>query len=250
MNTNSQKLSGKVALVTGGSRGIGAAIARRLADDGAAVALTYSSSPEKADEVVRAIEGSGGKALAIQANAADEQAVRAAVAKTISTFGSIDILVNNAGIALMSPIEKFTIEDFDKSIAINVRSVFVATQEASKHLRDGGRIIHIGSTNSERMPFAGGSVYAMTKAAIVGFTKGLARDLAPRQITVNNIQPGPVNTDMNPENGPFADSLKSLMALKRYGRGEEIAGMVSYLAGPESAYVTGASLLIDGGFAA
>jgi 3-oxoacyl-[acyl-carrier protein] reductase len=250
MNTNSQKLSGKVALITGASRGIGAAIAKRLAADGAAVALTYSSSPDKANEVVRAIESAGGKALAIQADAADEKAVRAAVTKTISKFGGIDILVNNAGVALMSPIEKFSMEDFDKSIAVNVRSVFVATQEASKHLRDGGRIIHIGSTNSDRMPFAGGSVYALTKAAIAGFTKGLARDLAQRQITVNNIQPGPVNTDMNPENGPFAESLKSLMALKRYGSGDEIAGMVSYLAGPEASYVTGASLLIDGGFAA
>jgi len=250
MNPNSKNLSGKVALVTGASRGIGAAIAKRLAADGAAVAITYSSSPEKANEVVRAIESAGGKALAIQADAADEKAVRGAVTKTVSKFGGLDILVNNAGVALMSPIEKFTIEDFDKSIAVNVRSVFVATQEASKHLRDGGRVIHIGSTNSDRMPFAGGSVYALTKAAIVGFTKGLARDLAPRQITVNNIQPGPVNTDMNPENGPFAESLKSLMALKRYGSGDEIAGMVSYLAGPEASYVTGASLLIDGGFAA
>ena len=250
MNTNSKNLSGKVALVTGASRGIGAAIAKRLAADGAAVAITYSSSPDKANEVVRAIESAGGKALAIQADAADEKAVRAAVTKTVSKFGGLDILVNNAGVALMSPIDKFSIEDFDKSIAINVRSVFVATQEASKHLRDGGRVIHIGSTNSDRMPFAGGSVYALTKAAIVGFTKGLARDLAPRQITVNNIQPGPVNTDMNPENGPFAESLKSLMALKRYGSGDEIAGMVSYLAGPEASYVTGASLLIDGGFAA
>lgn len=250
MNTNSQKLSGKVALITGASRGIGAAIAKRLAADGAAVAITYSSSPQKADEVVNAIKSAGGKALAIQADAADEKAVRAAVTKTVSTFGGIDILVNNAGVALMSPIEKFSMEDFDKSININVRSLFVATQEASKHLRDGGRIVHIGSTNSDRMPFAGGSVYALTKAAIVGFTKGLARDLAPRNITANNIQPGPVNTDMNPENGPFAESLKSLMALKRYGTGDEIAGMVSYLASPEAAYVTGASLLIDGGFAA
>ncbi len=250
MNTNPKNLTGKVALVTGASRGIGAAIAKRLAADGAAVAITYSSSPEKADEVVRTIESAGGKALAIKADAADEKAVRAAVTKTVSTFGGIDILVNNAGVALMSPIEKFTIEDFDKSIAVNVRSVFVATQEASKHLRDGGRVIHIGSTNSDRMPFVGGSVYALTKAAIVGFTKGLARDLAPRNITVNNIQPGPVNTDMNPETGPFADSIKSFLALKRYGNTDEIAGMVSYLAGPEAAYVTGASLLIDGGFAA
>ena len=250
MNTDSKKLSGKVALVTGGSRSIGAAIARRLAADGASVALTYSSSPEKADEVVRAIQSAGGKALAIKADAADEKAVRGAVTKTVEKFGGIDILVNNAGVALLSPIEKFTMEDFDKSIAINVRSLFVATQEASKQMRDGGRIIHIGSTNSDRMPFAGGSVYALTKSAIVGFTKGLARDLAPRNITVNNVQPGPVNTDMNPENGPFAETLKSLLALKRYGRTEEIAGMVSYLAGPEAAYITGSNLLIDGGFAA
>jgi 3-oxoacyl-[acyl-carrier protein] reductase len=250
MNSNSNKLSGKIALVTGGSRSIGAAIAKRLAADGASVALTYSSSPAQAEEVVRAIESAGGKAFAIKADAADEKAVRAAVTKTVEKFGGIDILVNNAGVAVMSPIEKFTTEDFDKSIGVNVRSLFIATQEASKRMRDGGRIIHIGSTNSDRMPFAGGSVYALTKAAIVGFTKGLARDLAPRNITVNNVQPGPVNTDMNPENGPFAETLKSLLAIKRYGRTEEVAGMVSYLAGPEAAYVTGSSLLIDGGFAA
>jgi 3-oxoacyl-[acyl-carrier protein] reductase len=250
MNSNSNKLSGKVALVTGGSRSIGAAIAKRLAADGASVALTYSSSPAQAEEVVRAIESAGGKAFAIKADATDEKAVRAAVTKTVEKFGGIDILVNNAGVALLAPIEKFTTEDFDKSIGINVRSLFIATQEASKHMRDGGRIIHIGSTNSDRMPFAGGSVYALTKAAIVGFTKGIARDLAPRNITVNNVQPGPVNTDMNPENGPFAETLKSLLALKRYGRVDEVAGMVSYLAGPEAAYVTGSSLLIDGGFAA
>jgi len=250
MSTETKKLAGKVALVTGGSRSIGAAIARRLAADGAAVVITYRSSPKQADEVVRDIQSAGGKALAVKADSADEKAVRAAVTQTVAAFGGIDILVNNAGMLAIAPIEQFTIEDFDKSIAVNVRGLFIATQEASKHLRAGGRIIHIGSTNSDRMPFAGGSVYALTKSAIVGFTKGLARDLAPRNITVNNVQPGPVNTDMNPENGPFAETLKSLMALKRYGRADEIAGMVSYLAGPEASYVTGASLLIDGGFAA
>lgn len=250
MSTDAKKLAGKVALVTGASRSIGAAIAKRLANDGAAVAITYSSSPDKANEVIRTIEAAGGKAIAIKADAADEKAVRAAVQETVKKFGGLDILVNNAGALALAPIEQFKIEDFDKSIAVNVRGVFVATQEASKHLRDGGRIIHIGSTNSDRMPFAGGSVYALTKAAIVGFTKGLARDLAPRNITVNNVQPGPVDTDMNPANGPFADTMKGLMALKRYGRTDEIAGMVSYLAGPEASYVTGASLLIDGGFAA
>jgi 3-oxoacyl-[acyl-carrier protein] reductase len=250
MNTNSRNLAGKVALVTGASRSIGAAIAKRLAADGAAVAITYSTSPTKADEVVHTIESAGGKALAIQADAADEKAVRAAVTKTVATFGSLDILVNNAGTLAIAPIEQFKIEDFDKLIAVNVRGLFVATQEASKHLRDGGRIIHIGSVNADRMPFAGGSVYALTKGAVAAFTRGLARDLGARHITVNNVQPGPVDTDMNPASGEFAESLKSLMALKRYGTGDEIAGLVSYLASPEAAYITGASLTIDGGFAA
>jgi 3-oxoacyl-[acyl-carrier protein] reductase len=248
--SNNKTLSGKAALVTGGSRNIGAAIAKRLAADGAAVAITYSASPDRADDVVREIQSAGGKAIAIKADSADETAVRAAVNKTISTFRGIDILVNNAGGLALAPIEQFKIEDFDKSIAVNVRGLFVATQEASKHMRENGRIINIGSTNADRMPFQGGSVYALTKAAVAGFTKGLARDLAPRNITVNNIQPGPVDTDMNPANGPFAENLKSLMALKRFGHTEEIAGLVSYLAGPEAGFVTGASLTIDGGFAA
>lgn len=250
MSTENKKLAGKVALVTGGSRSIGAAIAKRLASDGATVVITYSTSPKQADEVVREIQSAGGKALAVKADAADEKAVRAAVTKTVTEFGGIDILVNNAGTLAIAPIEQFKIEDFDKSIAVNVRGLFVATQEASKHLRDGGRIINIGSTNSERMPFAGGSVYALTKGAVAAFTKGLARDLGGRNITVNNIQPGPVDTDMNPDNSEFAAGLKNIMALKRYGKADEIAGMVSYLAGPEASYVTGASLLIDGGFAA
>jgi 3-oxoacyl-[acyl-carrier protein] reductase len=244
------KLAGKTALVTGGARNIGAAIAKRLAADGAAVAITYSASSAQADTVVREIEAAGGKALAVKADAADEKAVRAAVARTVSTFGGLDILVNNAGALALASIEQFTMADFDKSIGVNIRGLFVATQEASKHLREGGRIINIGSTNADRMPFGGGSVYALTKAAVVGFTKGLARDLGPRNITVNNIQPGPVDTDMNPANGPFAETLKSLMALKRYGHTDEIAGMVSYLAGSEAGFVTGASLTIDGGFAA
>ena len=253
MNSNlpsSRNLSGKVALVTGASRGLGAAIARRLAADGATVAITYSSSPAKAQEVVEAIAAAGGKALAIKADAADAAAVRAAVNQTVATFGGIDILVNNAGIATMAPITDFTLEDFDRIMAVNVRGLFVATQEAARHLREGGRIIQIGSVNSDLMPFAGGSVYALTKGAVASFTRGLARDLGARKITVNNVQPGPVDTDMNPANGPFADSLRSHMALGRYGRPEEIAGFVSYLASPEAAYITGASLLADGGFAA
>src|SRR6478736_3811969 len=254
MNTSSPssslKLAGKVALVTGASRGLGAAIAKRLASDGAAVAITFSSSPAKADEVVKAIQAAGGKALAIKADAADSKAVRAAVQQVVSTFGGIDILVNNAGIAPMAPIDQFTDADYERAIAVNVTGVYVASQEASKHMRDGGRIIQIGSVNSQSMPFAGGSVYALTKGAVASFTKGLARDLGARQITVNNIQPGPVDTDMNPANGAFADTLRGLMAIKRYGHVDEIAGFVAYLASPEAGYITGASLLADGGFAA
>ncbi len=219
MSTNvTRKLASKVALVTGGSRGIGAAIAKRLAADGAAVALTYSTSPAKADEVVRSIKAAGGKALAIKADAADTEAVRLAIAKTIGAFGGIDILVNNAGVGIIAPIEQFSLEDFDKLIAVNVRGLFVATQEAARHMREGGRIIHIGSTNSERMPFVGGSVYALAKAAVAGFTKGVARDLGPRGITVNNVQPGPIDTDTNPADSDFAKTLVPITALERYPR--------------------------------
>ena len=247
---STQTLSGKVALVTGGSRGIGAAIAKRLAADGAAVAITYASGQEKAAEVVRSIESAGGRALAIRADNMDAGAVRSAVAETVQTLGRLDVLVNNAGIAVIAPLDQFTLEDFDRSVAVNIRAAFVAAQEAARHMADGGRIINIGSVNADRMPFAGGSVYAMTKAAIAGLTRGLARDLGPRGITVNNVQPGPVETDMNPADGPFAETLKGFMALKRYAKGNEIAAMVAYLAGPEAGFVTGASLTIDGGFAA
>ncbi|MNF64658.1 MULTISPECIES: 3-oxoacyl-ACP reductase family protein [Pseudomonas] len=247
---SSNNLTGKVALIQGGSRGIGAAIAERLAHEGAAVAITYVSSADKAAELVRGIEAAGGRALAIKADSADADAVRGAVSQTLSHFGRIDILVNNAGVLAIAPIEDFSLEDFDRTLAVNVRSVFVASQEAARHMTEGGRIITIGSTNADRMPFAGGSVYAMSKSAIVGLTRGMARDLGPRGITVNNVQPGPVDTDMNPENGDFAATMKGLMAIERYGRAEEIAAFVAYLAGPEAGYVTGASLSIDGGFAA
>ena len=247
---SSNNLTGKVALIQGGSRGIGAAIAERLAHEGAAVVITYVSSADKAAELVRGIEAAGGRALAIKADSADADAVRGAVSQTLSHFGRIDILVNNAGVLAIAPIEDFSLEDFDRTLAVNVRSVFVASQEAARHMTEGGRIITIGSTNADRMPFAGGSVYAMSKSAIVGLTRGMARDLGPRGITVNNVQPGPVNTDMNPENGDFAATMKGLMAIDRYGRAEEIAAFVAYLAGPEAGYVTGASLSIDGGFAA
>ncbi|KFE55193.1 3-oxoacyl-ACP reductase family protein [Pseudomonas syringae] len=243
-------LSGKVALVQGGSRGIGAAIVRRLAAEGAAVAFTYVSSDAKAQELQGGIISNGGKALAIKADSADAEAIQQAVARTVEQFGGLDILVNNAGVLAVGPLEEFSLEDFDRTLNINVRSVFIASQAAARHMGDGGRIINIGSTNADRMPFAGGGVYAMSKSALVGLTKGLARDLGPRGITINNVQPGPVDTDMNPATGDFAESLIPLMAIGRYGHAEEIASFVAYLAGPEAGYITGASLTIDGGFGA
>jgi 3-oxoacyl-[acyl-carrier protein] reductase len=243
-------LRSKRALVTGGSRGIGAAIVLRLARDGADVALTYVSKPDEAAKTVDAATALGVRAVAIQADSADAAAVTSAVDRAAKEFGGLDVLVNNAGVAKLAPIDDFTLADFDRTYAINVRAVFVATQAAVKHMGDGGRVINIGSCNAERMPFAGGAAYAMSKAALVGLVKGLARDLGPRGITINNVQPGPVDTDMNPATGPFAESLKGLMALKRYSRPDEIAAMVAYLAGPEAGFVTGASLTIDGGFTA
>ncbi|KPX93013.1 3-ketoacyl- reductase [Pseudomonas amygdali pv. mori] len=244
------KLAGKVALVQGGSRGIGAAIVQRLAKEGAAVAFTYVSSEVNALEIQDSIVANGGRALAIRADSADEKAIRQAVQTTAETLGRLDILVNNAGILAIAPLNEFSMQDFDKTLAINVRSVFIASQEAARHMEEGGRIINIGSTNADRMPFAGGATYAMSKSALIGLTKGMARDLGPQGITVNNVQPGPVDTDMNPAQGEFAETLKALMALPRYGTSEEIASFVAYLAGPEAGYITGASLTIDGGFSA
>jgi 3-oxoacyl-[acyl-carrier protein] reductase len=248
--THPTNLIGKVALVQGGSRGIGAAIVKRLAEQGAAVAFTFVSSEDKARVLQDEITSAGGQALAIKADSAHERDIRGAVAKTVDAFKGLDILVNNAGVLAIAPLDEFKLEDFDRTLAINVRSVFIASQEAARHMKDGGRIINIGSTNADRMPFAGGGVYAMSKSALVGLTKGLARDLGPRGITVNNVQPGPVDTDMNPADSDFATSLMGLMAVPRYGKATEIAAMVAYLAGPEAGYVTGASLTIDGGFGA
>ncbi|MBI6702176.1 3-oxoacyl-ACP reductase family protein [Pseudomonas viridiflava] len=243
-------LAGKVAFVQGGSRGIGAAIVQRLAKEGAAVAFTYVSSEEAALEIQGSITANGGHALAIRADSADEKAIRQAIQTAAENLGGLDILVNNAGVLAIAPLNEFTMQDFDRTLAINVRSVFIASQEAARHMGEGGRIINIGSTNADRMPFAGGAIYAMSKSALVGLTKGLARDLGPQGITVNNVQPGPVDTDMNPGHGEFAESLKTMMAIPRYGKSEEIASFVAYLAGPEAGYITGASLTIDGGFGA
>jgi 3-oxoacyl-[acyl-carrier protein] reductase len=243
-------LEGKKALVTGGSRGIGAAIVRRLAAEGADVAFTYVSKPDQAAETAKAAQAGGARVLAIQADSADATAVTNAVAQTARELGGLDILVTNAGVAQMAPLSDFRLEDFDRTTAVNLRGVFVAAQAASKHMSAGGRIVTIGSGNAERMPFAGGAVYAMSKAGLVGLVKGLSRDLGPRGITINNVQPGTVDTDMNPATGAFADSQRSIVAIPRYGEADEIASMVAWLVGSEAGYVTGASLTIDGGFTA
>ncbi|MBE9229934.1 3-oxoacyl-ACP reductase FabG [Phormidium sp. LEGE 05292] len=243
-------LKNKRALITGGSRGIGAAIVKRLASEGADVAFTYSSSPERANEVAQAAQALGVRAVAIQADSADASAVVAAVEQTVDQLGGIDILVNSAGVLAIAPLNDFKLEDFDRTLAVNVRAVFVATQAAAKHMQAGGRIINIGSTNAERMPFAGGGVYAMSKSALQGLVQGLSRDLGPQGITINNVQPGPIATEMNPPTGEFAEMLTKQIAIARYGTVEEVAGMVAYLASPEAGYITGANLMIDGGFSA
>jgi 3-oxoacyl-[acyl-carrier protein] reductase len=241
-------LSGKVAFVTGGARGIGSAIVHRLAREGAAVAFTSQNSAAGASKLVAAIEAAGGRAIAIKADVADAAALTSAIDDAAHQLGRIDILVSSAGVALLGTLDSFSLQDFDKTIAVNVRAVFVAAKAVLPHMRAGGRIINIGSCNAERMPFPGGSAYAMSKSALQGLVQGLARDLGPKGITVNNVQPGPTNTDMNPASGEFADALHGLMALQRHAHPDEIAGMVAYVASAEADFVTGASLTIDGGF--
>ena len=240
-------LTEKVALVTGGSRGIGAAIAKRLAKDGASVAITYSKDASAASAVVKAIEGNGGKAIAIQADAADAEAVKAAVEKTVASFGRLDVLVNNAGTAIPKAFEETTLEEMDRVIGINVRGVFIATQAALKHMKSGGRIISIGSAVGERVAAPGLVPYAGTKGAVKMFTQALAREIGNRGITVNNVQPGPIDTDLNPAAGDWAVPQKAATALDRYGNVDEIAAMVAFVAGPESSYITGSNLTVDGG---
>jgi 3-oxoacyl-[acyl-carrier protein] reductase len=243
-------LNDKVALVTGASRGIGAAIARRLAHDGASVVITYNSSPAKAEQVVQTILTAGGKAIAICADSGDAEAVKSAVTEAVKTFGGLDILVNNAGLNLGGSLNEFSLADFDRMLGVNVRGVYIAIQEASRHMGKGGRIINIGSCVADRMPFTGAGAYTMTKAAVAGLTRGLARELGSRGITITNIQPGPTDTDMNPADGPSAEMIRSVTAVGRHGHADEIAAMVAYLATSEAAFVTGASLTIDGGWAA
>ncbi len=242
-----RELTGKVALVTGGSRGIGAAIAKRLAADGATVAITYVKDAGAASALVKAIEFDGGKALAIQADAADVEAVKSAVEKTVATFGRLDVLVNNAGTAIPKKFEETTLEEMDRVIDINIRGVFVATQAALKHMNEGGRIIMIGSSVGERVLVPGLVPYSATKGAVKIFTQGLSREVGGRGITVNNVQPGPIDTDLNPAAGDWAVPQKAVTALNRYGHVDEVAALVAFVAGPESSYITGANLTVDGG---
>jgi 3-oxoacyl-[acyl-carrier protein] reductase len=244
------KLANKVALVTGGSRGIGAAVAKRLAADGASVAITYAKDAKAASAVVKAIERAGRKAIAIQADATDADAVAAAVEKTVATFGRLDVLVNNAGTAIPKAFEETTLEEMDRVLDINVRGVFVATQAALKHMKDGGRIIMIGSAAGERVIAPGLVPYAATKGAVKIFTQGLSREVGSRGITVNNVQPGPIDTDLNPAAGDWAVPQKAATALGRYGHVDEVAALVAFVAGPESSYITGANLTVDGGMIA
>jgi 3-oxoacyl-[acyl-carrier protein] reductase len=243
----SKNLEGKIALITGGSRGIGAAIAKRLAADGANVAITYTKGADAAASVVEEIERGGRKAIAIQADATDADAVEAAVERTVATFGRLDVLVNNAGTAIPKSFEETTLEELDRLIDINVRGTFVATQAALKHMKSGGRIIMIGSAVGERVMVPGLVPYSATKGAVKMFTQGLSREVGSRGITVNNIQPGPIDTDLNPAAGEWAVPQKAVTALDRYGHVEEVAALVAFVAGPESSYITGANLTVDGG---
>jgi 3-oxoacyl-[acyl-carrier protein] reductase len=246
-NKNGKELAGKVALITGGSRGIGAAIARRLAADGASVAITYVKDASAAAALVKAIELDGGKAVAIQADAADVEAVMGAVDQTVASFGRLDVLVNNAGTAIPKTFEETTLEEMDRVIDINVRGTLAATQAALKHMKNGGRIISIGSAVGERAATPGLVAYSATKGAVKMFTQALSREVGSRGITVNNVQPGPIDTDLNPAAGDWAVPQKAATALDRYGHVDEIAAMVAFVAGPESSYITGANLTVDGG---
>jgi 3-oxoacyl-[acyl-carrier protein] reductase len=244
------QLAGKVALVTGGSRGIGAAIARRLARDGADVALTYTSAADKARAVVAEIEATGRRGLAIAADSAEPVAIVAAVERTAAELGRLDILVNNAGIFPNGPLEDVTLEEVDRTLAIHVRAVFVASQAAARHMGEGGRVISIGSSLAERVPSPGVTLYSMSKSALIGLTKGLARDVGARGITVNVVHPGPTETDMNPADGPDADNERGLMAVGHYASPEDIAATVAHLAGAGGRLITGTAIAVDGGYAA
>jgi 3-oxoacyl-[acyl-carrier protein] reductase len=245
-----QPLSGKTAFVIGGSRGIGAAIVERLADDGADVAFTFVRQADAAAEVVKRIEGRGRRGLAIKADSSDATAVTDAVAQVVSSLGGLDILVVNAGHFPIGPFDEFDLGDFDHTIAVNVRAAFFASQAAARQMGDSGRIVYIGSNVAERTVFTGFALYSLSKTALIGLTKGLARDLGPRGITVNLVHPGPTVTDLNPADGPDAESIKAFTALGRFADPSEIAGTVAHLAGDDGRYITGSAIHVDGGFAA
>lgn len=249
MNANGGTLDGKVALVTGGSRGIGAATAVRLARAGADVAVTYVNGKEAAEDVVRAVEALGRRAVALRADSADAGEAAEAVARTVSSLGGLDVLVNNVGVGVLGPLESLSLADVDRVLAVNVRGVFLASQAAAPRMPEGaGRIITIGTCMTQRVPGPGGTLYAMSKSALVGLTKALARELGARGITANIVHPGPIDTDMNPADGPYAAGQTELTALGRFGRAEEVAETVAHLAG--ASYVTGAEFAVDGGHAA
>ncbi|MEV5491259.1 SDR family oxidoreductase [Streptomyces bobili] len=248
MTTSEKTLNGKVALVTGGSRGIGAATAVRLAREGADVALTYVNGKEAADDVVRAVEALGRRAVALRADSADAGEAAGAVGAAVDALGGLDVLVNNAGIGVLGPLEDLSLADVDRVLAVNVRGVFLASRSAAGRMGAGGRIITIGSCMAQRVPGPGGTLYALSKSALVGLTKGLARELGPRGITANLVHPGPIDTDMNPADGPYAGGQAALTALGRFGTAGEVASTVAYLAG--ATYVTGAEFAVDGGHAA
>lgn len=243
-------LTGKLALVTGGSRGIGAATAIALAEHGADVAITYQNSTDEAASVVKRIEAAGRRGFAVPADAADAARVEEAVARAADELGGLDIVVNNAGVGAMGMITDVTLEDLDRVLAINVRGVYVAARAAAARLSDGGRMIHVGSVIADRNAGPGMTLYALSKSALVGLSKGLARDLGPRGITSNVVQPGPTDTAMNPADGPFAAAQRSFLAIDRFAHPDEIAAAILYLAGPTASYITGTELTIDGGHAA
>jgi len=242
-------LAGRRALVTGGSRGIGAGIVRRLAADGAAVAFTYREAKGPANSLEQEITGSGGQAWAVQADSEDPEALRAAISEAVGRFGGLEVLVNNAGTSHHAPIDEFPMAEYDRLLAVNVRAVFVAIQAALPHLGAGGRIISIGSVLADRAPISGISVYSLTKAAVAGLSRNLARELGPRGITVNTVQPGPVDTDMNPDTGEFSDAVRSATAVGHYGQPRDIADAVAFLARAETQFITGTTWNVDGGYA-
>ncbi|MGW0086760.1 SDR family oxidoreductase [Streptomyces sp. NPDC003393] len=248
--TSSARTNGTVALVTGGSRGIGAATAVRLAREGHDVAITYVNGKEAAEDVVRAMERLGRRAAALRADAADPREAAGAVGRTVDELGGLDVLVNNAGIGLLGPVESLTVADVDRVLAVNVRAVFLACQAAASRMGRGGRIVTIGTCMTQRVPGPGGTLYATSKAALIGLTKALARELGPRGITANLVHPGPIDTGMNPADGPHAPGQAQMTALGRFGTTAEVASTVAYLASAEAAYVTGAEFAVDGGHAA